>query len=215
MQRLGGEEAWKATRFLRFDFAVESDGKTVMRRAHTWDRRTGRYRVEGKDGEGRDVIVLMSLWTRKGQAWVGGEPAAGEELTKLLEAGYAWWTNDAYWLLMPYKMRDDGVTLGYAGLEAKQTGTWDKVLLTFESVGLTPKDKYWVFVNRKTDLVDRWEYVLKGEDAAPTPWEWSGWKEYGDIMLADDRVNPNNGTRIFFPVLDVPAAIPDTAFTRP
>jgi hypothetical protein len=215
MEKLGGMEAWKATRFLRFDFAVDSEGKTVVRRAHTWDRETGRYRVEATDGEGREVVVLMSLWTRKGQAWVGGEPASGEELDRLLEAGYAWWTNDAYWLLMPYKMRDDGVTLGYAGLEAKQTGTWDKVLLTFESVGLTPKDKYWVFVNRKTDLVDRWEYILKGEDTSPTPWEWSGWKEYGDILLADDRVNPNDGTRIHFPVLDVPESLPGSVFMQP
>jgi hypothetical protein len=215
MEKLGGEDAWKATRFLRFDFAVDRGGETVIRRAHTWDRKTGRYRVEGRDGEGRDVVVLMSLWTRKGQAWVGGEPASGEELEKLLQAGYAWWTNDAYWLLMPYKMRDDGVTLSYAGLEAKQSGTWDKVLLTFENVGLTPKDRYWVFVNRKTDLVDRWEYILKGEDTSPTPWEWSGWKEYGDILLADDRVNPNDGTRIHFPVLDVPESLPGSVFMQP
>jgi hypothetical protein len=215
MERLGGEEAWRATRFLRFDFAVDRQGDTAMRRAHTWDRRTGRYRVEGQDGEGRDVVILMSLWTREGRAWIDGEPASEEELGTLLEAGYAWWTNDAYWLLMPYKMRDDGVTLSYAGLEAKQTGTWDKVLLTFENVGLTPKDRYWVFVNRKTHLVDRWEFVLKGADTPPVPFDWSGWKPYGDIMLADERVNPNDGTRIHFPVLKVPASVPESVFAEP
>ena len=111
----------------------------------------------------------MNLNTKQGQAWVGGEPASAEALEKLLESGYAWWVNDSYWLLMPYKMRDDGVVLTHAGLEANQGGTWDKVLLTFEGVGLTPKDKYWVFVNRKTGLVDRWEFVLKGADTPPCP----------------------------------------------
>ena len=53
METLGGKEAWQATRFLRFDFAVDREGKTLMRRAHTWDRRTGRYRVEATDEEGR------------------------------------------------------------------------------------------------------------------------------------------------------------------
>ena len=56
MQALGGEAAWNATRYLRFDFAVDRGGKTVMRRAHAWDKWTGRYRVEGKDKDGRDVV---------------------------------------------------------------------------------------------------------------------------------------------------------------
>jgi hypothetical protein len=215
MEKLGGAEAWKATRFLRFDFAVDREGKTVMRRAHTWDRFTGRYRAEGKDEEGRDVVVLMNLHTKQGQAWRGGEPVSGKALESLLESGYAWWVNDSYWLLMPYKMRDHGVILSYAGLEAKQGRTWDKVLLTFEGVGLTPQDKYWVFVNRATGLVDRWEFVLKGADTPPVPFDWSGWAKHGNIMLADDRVNPNDGTRIHFPVLDVPASVPDSAFSQP
>jgi hypothetical protein len=215
MEKLGGMDAWQATRFLRFDFAVDREGKTVMRRAHTWDRRTGRYRAEATDEEGRGVLVLMNLHSKKGQAWLGGEPVSGEALESLLESGYAWWVNDAYWLLMPYKMRDAGVVLSYAGLEAKQGQTWDKVLLTFEGVGLTPKDKYWVFVNRATGLVDRWEFVLKGADTPAVPFDWSGWAKHGDVMLADDRVNPNDGTRIHFPVLDVPASVPDTVFTQP
>jgi len=215
METLGGADAWKATRFLRFDFAVDREGETVMRRAHTWDRSTGRYRAEATDEEGHDVVVLMNVHTKEGQAWVGGEPVDGEALESLLESGYAWWVNDAYWLLMPFKMRDPGVILSYAGLEAKQGQTWDKVLLTFEGVGLTPKDKYWVFVNRATGLVDRWEFVLKGADTPPVPFDWSGWAKHGSIMLADDRVNPNDGTRIHFPVLDVPATVPDSVFQQP
>ena len=167
MQALGGEAAWNATRYLRFDFAVDRGGKTVMRRAHAWDKWTGRYRVEGKDKDGRDVVVAMNLNTKEGSATVAGAALAGEELKKALETGYAWWVNDAYWLLMPYKMRDPGVVLTLAGHEKKGADAWDKVLLTFEGVGLTPKDRYWVFVNAKTGLVDRWEFVLKGEKTPP------------------------------------------------
>ena len=215
MERLGGQEAWRATRYLRFDFAVEREGKTVMSRAHTWDRKSSRYRVEATDEAGRPVVVLMNLHSKKGQAWVGGEPASGDALEKLLESGYAWWVNDSYWLLMPYKLRDDGVVLTFAGIEAKQNGSWEKILMTFEDVGLTPKDKYWVFVNRNTGLVDRWEFVLKGADTPPVPFDWHGWKAHGSIWLADDRTSPADGTRIFFPVLDVPASVPEAVFTRP
>jgi len=212
MQALGGEAAWNATRFLRFDFAVDKGGKTLMRRAHTWDKWTGRYRVEGKDDNGRDVVIVMNVNTKDGSATVAGAPLAGEELKKTLETGYAWWVNDTYWLLMPYKMRDHGVVLTYDGQEKKGAEAWDKVQLSFEGVGLTPKDRYWVWVNTKTGLVDRWAFVLKGEKVAPAPFDWKGWKAYGRIQLADDRVSPKDGTRIYFPVLDAPASVPDAAF---
>jgi hypothetical protein len=214
MQALGGESAWNATRYLRFDFAVDRGGKTLMRRAHTWDKWSGRYRVEAKDKDGRDVAVTMDLNTKQGSATVGGAPVSGEALKKALDDAYAWWVNDSYWLLMPYKLRDPGVSLAYAGEERKGQDAWDKLLLTFDGVGLTPRDKYWIWVNRASGLVDRWEFVLKGEKTAPVPFEWKGWKAYGRIRLADDRVNPKDGTRIHFPVLDAPATVPDTAFAR-
>jgi len=214
-QALGGEPAWNATRFLRFDFAVERGGKELMRRAHTWDKWTGRYRVEGKNKAGQDVVVAMNLNTNQGTAAAAGVALASDALKGALEDAYAWWVNDTYWLLMPYKLRDEGVTLSYAGEEKQGAQAWDKLLLTFAGVGLTPKDKYWVWVNRASGLVDRWEFVLKGEKAAPAPFEWKGWRAYGRIQLADERVSPKDGTRIHFPVLEVPANVPETAFSRP
>jgi hypothetical protein len=215
MEALGGEAAWKKTRLLRFDFAVERGGATLLRRAHTWDMWTGRYRVEGKDESGRPVVILMNLHTRQGNAWVDGKPVTGDALSKLLESGFAWWTNDSYWLLMPYKMRDPGVNLSWVREDRKDGDIRDVVLMTFDKVGLTPKDRYWVFVSRKTGLVEHWEFVLKGVTAAPTPFDWKGWKLYGHIRLADDRVNTKDGTHIRFPVLAVPTSIDDAVFEQP
>jgi len=81
----------------------------------------------------------MNLNTKEGQATVAGSPVAGEELKKALEAGYAWWVNDTYWLLMPYKMRDPGVVLTLAGTE-KKPGTRGQGAPHLRGVGLTPKD---------------------------------------------------------------------------
>ena len=215
MQALGGQEAWSATHYLRFDFAVDRGGKTIARRTHTWDKWSGRYRVEGKDKEGKDLVVTMNLNPREGQATLAGVPLDGTGLKSALDTAYGWWVNDTYWLLMPYKMRDPGVTLALAGRETKGADSWDKVLLTFDNVGLTPKDRYWVFVNTKTGLVDRWEFVLKGEKTPPATFEWKGWKAYGKIQLADDRVSPKDGTRIYFPVLDVPSSVAEGTFAKP
>jgi hypothetical protein len=215
MEALGGRQAWDGTRYLRFDFAVEREGKLAVSRAHTWDKWTGRYRLEGKTKEGDPFLVLMNVNTKDGQGYRKGARLQGGEEKKLLEQGYGTWINDTYWLLMPYKMRDPGVVLGLDGEEKSGGAAWDKVVLTFENVGLTPKDKYWAYVNRATHLVDRWDYILEGGPGPAKTFHWKGWKKYGAILLAPDRVNPQDGTRIYFPVLDVPASVPDGAFTAP
>ncbi len=214
MQSLGGSEAWNNTHYLRFDFAVDKGGKTLVRRAHTWDKWTGQYRFEATTKEGDPAVVLMNVNTKEGSAYLKGKKLEGEEAKKSLEQAYGTWVNDTYWLLMPYKMKDPGVILALEGEDKKGTDAWDKVCLTFDNVGLTPKDKYWAYVNRKTGLVDRWDYVLKGEKKPPSTFTWKNWKSYGKIQLADDRVSAD-GTRIYFPVLEVPASVPAAVFTTP
>ena len=136
----------------------------------------------------------------------------GEELKKLLENAYGTWVNDTYWLLMPYKMMDPGVVLAYDGEMKQGEATYDKVRLSFEKVGLTPKDKYWAYVNRQTGMVDRWDFVLNGESKPPASFTWDGWKKYGNVMLAPERKS-KDGTRIYFPMLEVKDKVPDSAFT--
>jgi hypothetical protein len=212
MVALGGKEAWDKTRYVRFDFGFEREGKLATR-AHTWDKWTGRYRLEGQNQQNEPFVVLMNVNTREGQAWVKGQRQTGDEEKKLLERAYGTWINDTYWLLMPYKLRDPGVTLAYEGEAKEGDTTYDKLLLTFDNVGLTPKDKYWVWVNRGTHLVDRWDFVLKGEDVPPTTFLWKDWRRVGNVKLAGERVNPKDNRRLVFPVLATPASLPDSVFT--
>jgi hypothetical protein len=159
--------------------------------------------------------VIQNLADKTGQVWLNGQPVQGERAKELLENAYGAWINDTYWLLMPYKLKDPGVTLSYAGEEKGDGGTWDKLLLTFDSVGLTPKDKYWVYVNRDSHLVDRWDYVLKGEKVPPTTWEWKKWDRHGKVMYSSERVNAKEGRKILLPVFDTPETVPDVVFTNP
>jgi serine/threonine protein kinase len=224
MVALGGADAWGATRYLRFDFAVERAGKIVTSRAHTWDKWTGRYRLEAKTpkrgepnrtGSGDSFVVITNINTKDGSAYLKGKRLGGEEAREYLDLAYSIWVNDTYWLLMPYKMKDPGVMLAYGGEEKKGDAAWDKVVLTFDNVGLTPKDKYWAYVNRATGLVDRWEYILNGGTGPPMAFAWQGWKRHGAILLASTRVSQQDDTTIHFPVLETPASLPDRVFTSP
>ena len=88
MTALGGETAWNNTRYLRFTFAVDREGKTVASRDHVWDKWTGRYRLDGTDKEGKKFTVLMNVNSKEGKAVKDGKPLEGDDLKKALESAY-------------------------------------------------------------------------------------------------------------------------------
>ncbi len=183
MDALGGRRAWDETRTLSWVF--------FDRRRHVWDRSTGDVRIESLADDGSvDGVVLMNVDTREGRAWRDGAPVTDpEELEAALEAGYHQWVNDSYWLLMPYKLKDSGVTLRHVGEGALPGGRPADVLeLTFDEVGVTPQNKYRVLVARDTSLVEQWSYYREAGDEQPaltTP--WTGWRRRGGILLSGDR----------------------------
>lgn len=210
MEALGGREAWDATRFIRFTFAG--------RRTHTWDKHTGRHRVEGQTRDGGRFVVLENLGTREGRAWMNGEEVSGDKRKELLEMGYGTWINDTYWLLMPYKLEDPGVNLTYAGEETIDGRTYDKLHLSFQKVGLTPGDQYWAYIDRGTHLMDRWAYHLEGTkpEEPPTAWLWQGWQRYGRIQLAPHRSKLGlEESKLELSDIAVLDTLPDAVFTSP
>jgi hypothetical protein len=182
MAAMGGEDLWAATRLLRFDFTSRRDGKQGAVHSHWWDRTTGDYRVEGTDREGRTYRVLFDLDDRQGRAWRDGREASGEELAKLLEMGYARFINDTYWLLMPWKWLDPGVTLTHEGRRTVDGADYEVLTLAFASgVGLTSNDRYWAYVSPDSGRIARWAYVLQDAQGAPgtgepTVWAWEEWR---------------------------------------
>jgi hypothetical protein len=206
---MGGQAAWDAAHFLRFTF----DG----RRTHYWDKWTGRHRLEGTTAAGEKYVVLENVISRQGSAYVDGKPPAPERASQLVAGAYGAWINDTYWLLMPYKLRDPGAHLAYAGRPRIDGREYDEISVTFGPVGLTPGDRYWAWFDRDTHLLDRWAYRLEDEprDATPTVWLWQGWHRYGQIMLAPHRLQPASREKLELSALLVAVAMPDAVFTSP
>ncbi len=183
MERMGGRRAWDATRYLRWRF--------FGRRLHVWDKQSGDIRIEGEGREdGVPFVILMNLHSRDGRAWRGGEEVTDPEaLAELLESGESMWINDSYWLFMPYKLKDTGVTLRHLGAGAMEDGRAAEVLeLTFEEVGRTPENKYHVYVAADSGLVEQWDFYRDAADAEPGfKIPWHGWQRHGEILLSADR----------------------------
>jgi len=195
MEKLGGRENWDKTRYLTW--------RLFGRRLHVWDKLTGDARIESKN-----LIVLMNVNTKSGRAWQDRQEITHpDSLKKALEKGYDFWINDSYWMFMPYKLKDSGVTLKYYG-EGKMadSSAADILTLTFENVGITPQNKYLVYVDKTTRLVGQWDFFESASDTKPeisTPWK--NWQKFGNILLSDGR---GRGKHSDLAVLDeLPASI--------
>ena len=213
---LGGDDGWNRARYLRFDWIVEREGKRVVARSHYWDRYSGRYRVDGVD-EGKPYSVYFNVNTRAGEAVVDGKKVTDvAQAKKWVNDGYEAFINDSYWLLAPFKIFDPGVSLSDGGEDKGPNGeACDVLKLSFAGVGLTPKDVYWLYVDKKTHLVDEWKFVLNGESKPPSAFAWSDWKKVGTIELSSMRQGIGKASVIRFDNLKVSTDVDEAALTPP
>lgn len=208
---LGGS-SWEKARYLAFTFNVERDGKNVASWAQRLDRYSGDYRVSGKQ-KGDDIVVVMNTNTKQGKAWKNGQLVA--DPAELLTFGYRRFINDTYWLLMPLKSLDPGVHREYAGEKTGTCGqTYDVVKLSFDKVGLTPGDNYWMWVNRDTGLVDEWHMKLEGDkpEDPPTPVIFHDFKRVGGLLISTRREIKGGTTVIRLDDVVVSESVPSGAF---
>lgn len=167
----GGLKAWDALPVLAFEWAVVRDSAEAVRTYHLWDKKGDRYRVEWPVGED-SVAVAVFAPSRfdpdapEGQAAVNGQALAGTALADRLGEAYSRFINDSYWLLAPLKTLDPGV------VRSVDMSTGMPVLsLAFESVGLTPGDRYWIDVDTASGAMTGWTYQLQ-DDSTQNHWDW-------------------------------------------
>lgn len=179
MAAQGGRKNWDDTRFISWNF--------FGNRKLLWDKHTGNVRVEHvKD----DTKILVNINTGEGKVFKdGAEVTQPDSLAKYLQKGKEAWINDSYWLVMPFKLKDSGVTLKHLGEDTTQVGQQADVLqLTYNNVGVTPENKYKVYVDKNTHLVTQWAYFPKASDSVPAfVMPWQDYQTYGRLKLSGDR----------------------------
>ncbi|MEO9869008.1 hypothetical protein [Ekhidna sp.] len=177
MLAMGGRKAWDDTRYISWSF--------FGRRNHTWDKLTGNVRIEEPES---DLTILMNINTKEGKAMKGGQEVS-DSLDFYLNRGYGLWVNDSYWLVMPFKLKDSGVTLKYLREDTTLTGDQSDVIsLAFEEVGVTPQNVYEVWIDTDSKLVTQWAFYPDSTSLEPsfiTP--WADYNKYGNILLSGNR----------------------------
>ena len=172
--QVSGGEDWPKVQAIDFTFAVEKDGKQVAQAQHHWDIAAQTDEVKWK---GKDIKVNL----------------AEQATTADAKAAYARWVNDSYWLLMPLKLKDRGVTVTSDGTKEMAGAKRDLLHLSFGQVGLTPNDQYRLYVDPSSKLVTYWDYMPReGKGMSGT---WEGYEKSGGLTLATDH-KMNGGIRI-------------------
>ena len=212
----GGLEAWDALPLLRFDWASLRDGAEASRRKHLWDRRTGAYRVEWRRGADSIFVALFdvdALDAPTGRVGLNGRELDTAAAAPRLAQAYELFINDTYWLLFPLKLLDPGVRRALAPDSADTTT--EVLALSFENVGLTPGDRYWLRAERETGRLVGWTYLLE-EAEAPARWSFAEEAALptpaGPLRLPTRKTRSDGARVVLTPVYPV-ADLPADAFT--
>jgi len=179
MAAMGGRKAWDNTHLISWNF--------FGARHLIWDKWTGNVRV---DNLKNDQTVLLNVNNDKGRVFKNGaELTEPDSVAKYVKQAKAAWINDSYWLVMPFKLKDSGVTIKAVGEETTQDGKAADVLqLTFKGVGVTPNNKYKVWVDKASHLVWQWAYYPKFTDEkAGFTLPWTDYQKHGNILLSGER----------------------------
>lgn len=182
MLAMGGRKSWDTTRYFHWNF--------FGRRSLLWDKLGQRVRIESPADS---TIYLVNLADGTGQVKRGNVVYENaDSLQTYLDRGRRIWINDSYWLVMPFKLKDSGVSLKYVGQDTTLEGAKAEILsLTFEEVGVTPQNKYLVYIDPATELVCQWDFYTNAADPAPRfAMPWKNYRAYGDLKLSGDRGNP-------------------------
>lgn len=186
MHVMGGRENWDKTRFISWNFS----GKRNL----VWNKFDGRVRIENLNDS---IIYLANINTGEGRVQIKGtELTQPDSLKKMLKKAKSIWINDSYWLVMPFKLKDSGVTLTYIGEDTlKGPQRYNVLQLNFKQVGDTPNNKYKLYVDIKDKRILHWSFFNDASmDTASWTLPWDNYQKYGSLLLSADR-SDNRGPR--------------------
>ncbi len=179
MKAMGGRKNWDDSRYFVWDF--------FGARRLFWDKWEGNVRIENLKN---DLKIIVNINDLTGKVFKDGQELSNQDsIQHYLNRGKSIWINDSYWLVMPFKLKDSGVSLKYERQDSLGNGQMAEVLsLTFDGVGDTPQNKYEVYVDEQDKLIKQWAFFREAtQDEADFVRPWDNYKTYGNLRLSSDR----------------------------
>ena len=120
-------QAYQRTRFLEWSY---QGGKNH----YQWDKAMGKCTVNW----GAYEVRLNLVRPEKSTAFKNGDLLGGSQKDEAVQKALAYFNNDSFWLVAPYKVFDKGATRSIVELEIGSQG----LLVSYSSGGTTPGDSY-------------------------------------------------------------------------
>jgi hypothetical protein len=145
----GGSKAWEEIHFVTW---LSPDDRMIY-----WDKPTGRVRMEllanGK-------IILLNTNTGSGRVQQNWKEISGKDsLNQQLEEAMIWWKTNSLELFIPFKLKDDGVTLTYLGEDKFDDSTKSNILQMVCKDSLARSCRYNLFVDLKNNEIKQWSQL--------------------------------------------------------
>lgn len=195
-------EAWDTTFAVQWSFGGHD---------YLWDRKNNFVRVKWDDHK-----VLLNTKNLKGAAFKNELSLKGEDQQKALAKAWKYFTNDSFWLIAPYKIRDPGTERFIVKAE-----DGDALMVHYTSGGVTPGDSYlWLLADDGTPKAWRLWVQIIPIDGIEFSWEeWQTFKtgarialfhdgpinlKISSLAVADDIAKLNGGVNPFDSLNSVP-----------
>ncbi|MDP5170389.1 MAG: hypothetical protein NWR72_09085 [Bacteroidia bacterium] len=145
MEQVLQVQAWEETGAVMWSFPGGHD--------HLWDKDRNLAKINWGENE-----VLVNLDTKEGVAFKKGKQLSGSDARDMVQKGWEYWVNDAFWLTAPFKAFDPGVQRSVVVTEAGDSS----LLVSYKSGGDTPGDAYlWHFDEEgKPDSWKMWVSII-------------------------------------------------------
>ncbi|CAN5185580.1 hypothetical protein BH09BAC3_BH09BAC3_01390 [soil metagenome] len=200
MIAVGGRENWNSTRF--FSWTLSGERKIF------WDKEMGRGRIENeRDGS----VYLVNLNNGSGRVEVNGnELIEPDSLRRRLKIARSILIEDVYGLVLPFKLKDSGVTLKYMGEDTLKGRFYNILQLTFPKIDKDPQKEYKIYVDVKEKIVKYWSYYADSRQEMPTfTRPWDNYQKYGRILISSNRSYGDGPTSV-----KVEESLPEKLFTE-
>ncbi|MBR9923265.1 MAG: hypothetical protein GYB31_20735 [Bacteroidetes bacterium] len=149
---------WDSTGYVAWTFAGMHHYK--------WDRKRNWAEVSWKDNK-----VLIDLDEVDGLAFANDARLEGEEARKMIDKAWAFYCNDSFWFIAPYKVFDPGTR---RSIVTNEDGT-KSLMITYESGGVTPGDSYLWHLNTKRQPTS-WQMWVNVLPIGGLQMTWEDWQ---------------------------------------